>query len=106
MNSISLANKSSQYDLIWVDGAHGYPVVTIDLVNAYRLSRVGGWVLMDDVHTEVDASDETYKSIASYQTLVSFKSAGLISEFFLVPKRLGMKYNLDWKTKYVGAFRR
>ena len=36
MNSLELCNSDKSYDLIWVDGAHGYPNVTIDISNSIR----------------------------------------------------------------------
>ena len=29
-----------KFDLVWVDGAHGYPTVVSDIINAYRLLKV------------------------------------------------------------------
>ena len=43
LNSIRLGEWTDQkFDLIWVDGAHGYPVLPIDLHNACRLINDGG----------------------------------------------------------------
>ncbi len=48
-NSLYLTFETDLYDLIWVDGAHGYPVVTIDIINAIRLISENGIILCDDV---------------------------------------------------------
>ena len=34
MNSVKLIACKKKYDLIWIDGAHGYPVVCIDIINS------------------------------------------------------------------------
>jgi predicted O-methyltransferase YrrM len=36
-NSINLINANKKYDLIWIDGAHGYPVVCADIINSLHL---------------------------------------------------------------------
>ena len=105
-NSITLANAEEKYDLIWVDGAHGYPIVSMDIVNSYRLCRKDGYVLIDDVWEQVDYSDKYYKSIAAHESLSELKIAKLINDFYLIPKRLGGEWNLLWEKKYVGFFRR
>ena len=35
VNSVALANSEEKFDLIWIDGAHGYPVVSMDIINSY-----------------------------------------------------------------------
>ena len=48
LNSVNLSKwNADQFDLIWVDGAHGYPIVAVDLVNSYRMARKGAYVLTD-----------------------------------------------------------
>ena len=41
MNSLELTNSKNSYDMIWIDGAHGYPYVTIDIINSLRLLKRG-----------------------------------------------------------------
>ena len=60
---------TEKFDLIWVDGAHGYPVLPIDLHNACRLINDGGYVAVDDVFLELTKSDEMYRSMAAIETL-------------------------------------
>ena len=103
-NSIALANSEEKFDLIWIDGAHGYPVVSMDIINSYRLCSENGYVLVDDVWRNVDYSDKFYKSIAAHESLMTLKSSKLINDFYLIPKRLGEEFNLPWTKKYVGFF--
>ena len=41
-NSMRLIFSDKKYDLIWIDGTHGYPVVTIDITNSLRLLKPNG----------------------------------------------------------------
>jgi predicted O-methyltransferase YrrM len=86
LNSLWLLNyQSSVYDLIWVDGAHGYPVVAIDIANALRLVAKGGIVVCDDVWVgrPENESDSMYKSSATFCTLTAMKAAGIIEVNFI-----------------------
>ena len=105
MNSIDLINYQKKYDLIWVDGAHGYPVVCIDIINSLRLSNERGLILCDDVymHKNHDKSDQMYKSIATHETLELLKKQNLIN-YDLVYKRIGPEYNCIENEKKFIAF--
>ncbi len=106
MNSIALSQETGGFDLIWIDGAHGYPVVAMDIINAFRLCNDGGFALIDDVWTSTDFSDRYYKSTGALECMLELKNAGLISGFTLVPKRLGASFNLPREKKFVGYIRK
>jgi predicted O-methyltransferase YrrM len=103
MNSVALALLNDDFDLIWVDGAHGYPVVAMDVINSVRLLKPSGFLLIDDVWTERARSDSIYRSIAAYESLKAVRDAKLIHEFALIPKRLGSVFNMPGEKKYVGV---
>ena len=87
-NSVNyLYFETQKYDLIWVDGAHGYPVVSIDILNSLKLLDKNGYLICDDIFQQVDKSDPLYRSIASMETLVSFLNAKVISKVSLIIKR-------------------
>jgi len=89
-NSLALSlDAFGDFDLIWVDGAHGYPVVPIDIANSLRLLAKGGVMLCDDVWVgrDQEESDSVYKSCAAHETLLALQYAGLI-RFDLISKRL------------------
>jgi len=99
LNSVSILNSPREkYDLIWVDGDHGYPTVAIDIVNAIRLLSAGGLVLCDDVTKTATNSrhgaNSMYASIGAFQTLNALANAGVV-KFTLVFKRLTPKANAD-----------
>ena len=78
MNSIKLNSwAKNSFDLIWVDGAHGYPVLPLDLYNACRLIKKNGHVVVDDVFTNLRKTDEMYRSTAAIQTLQLFHETNL-----------------------------
>lgn len=111
INSLLLTNfEALQYDLIWVDGAHGYPVVVADIVNAYRLLKVNGILMVDDVWINTNKNDPLYKSTASHQTLQSLVNAKLINGFSLFFKRIIFTSNINIKffntQKYIGLFKK
>jgi predicted O-methyltransferase YrrM len=87
LNSLALTfQESKKYDLIWVDGDHTYPVVSVDIANALRLLEIGGILVADDIY-EVTQKRRESGNQESHETLVQFKKAGFI-DFNLVLKRL------------------
>ena len=101
-NSLSLTFENKKYDLIWIDGAHGYPVVTIDIINSLRMIDSGGIIVCDDVwkHAPLD-QDSMYNSIATFETLESLKKSNLIT-YSLIFKRLDKENNSNYKLrKYI-----
>ena len=108
MNSLKLINHKKKYDLIWIDGAHGYPVVCIDIINSLNLLNEGGLILCDDVYLNLKYknSDRMYNSLASYETLNELEKQNLIF-LKLIFKRIDPKYNsLKNERKFVAIFRK
>ena len=104
LNSLRLLNHKKKYDLIWIDGAHGYPVVCMDIINSLHILKNNGLIICDDIYINKDQikSDKMYSSIASYETLNELKKENLIN-FKLVYKRLEPEYNcIKNKRKYIG----
>lgn len=97
--SLSLFMDTSSYDLIWIDGAHGYPVVSIDIANSIRMCSPNGLILCDDVYKFNRFNDSDYKSTATYETLLAFQEGGFI-EFTLFLKRINKIHAFN--KKYVG----
>lgn len=105
-NSARLVDwDTGQFDMIWVDGAHGYPIVAFDLINACRLGKDRCIVMVDDVHKSTDANDRMYRSTASFEVMEALTKAKVITAFSLFRKRMSPKYNIRNLTeKYVGLF--
>jgi predicted O-methyltransferase YrrM len=90
MNSLNLFNSNDKYDLIWIDGAHGFPFIAVDLSNALRMVNSDGFILCDDVYTSTSENSMITDSMATFITLQKFQEA-LNLNVTLVPKRLNKK---------------
>ena len=87
-NSLELLKDNKMYDLIWIDGAHGYPIITIDIVNSLRITNPKGIILCDDIYLAgLKKMDKMYNSLGGYQTLEELKKSNLIN-YTLFYKRL------------------
>lgn len=107
-NSINLINFKKKYDLIWIDGAHGYPIVCADIINSLNLINTNGVIMCDDLFLNLsfEEPDRMYSSIASFQTLNLLKKENLIN-LELIFKRLTVNENcLERKRKFVAIFKK
>ena len=95
---LTLNDYVKKQDLIWVDGAHGYPIVCSDITNCIRLLNKGGILMCDDISKLTKRNDPIYSSVAGFKSLESFNKANILkTNYFL--KRLGKHYNL--KSRYI-----
>ena len=98
-NSINLIKEEQPFDLIWIDGAHGAPIVIFDIINALRLCNPKGLIFCDDVYVKpLQKQDDNYYSNASFETLKVLESEKLI-HYDLFLKRIENKYNYYPKDK-------
>ena len=98
-NSLCLIDEDENYDIIWIDGAHGYPILPIDISNSIRLISKGGYIFCDDIYTSNRIkSDNMYKSNAGFETIKVLKKAKII-EFKLFFKRINYVDNSAPKNK-------
>ena len=105
-NSINLLNSEKKYDLIWIDGAHGYPVVCIDIINSLKRINTNGIIMCDDVFINNIKSDRIYKSTAAFETLSELAMEKII-DYKLIYKRLDCINNCDISNrKFVGIFKK
>ncbi len=104
-NSINLIKSKKKFDIIWIDGAHGYPTVCIDIINSFNMLNKNGIALCDDVFlTKPLNEDQTYRSIGAFQTLKTLQNEKLIS-LNLFYKRLDALNNCDpSKRKFIALF--
>ena len=106
MNSLDLCNVNEKFDLIWVDGAHGYPIIACDIANSIRLLNPEGILLVDDIWISIRRSDAHYRSVGGYETINAHVEAGAIKFVRLFNKRLGGTYNYPGAKKYVAFIRK
>ena len=102
-NSLKLIFNNDKFDLIWIDGAHGYPVVCMDIVNSLKLLNSNGVIMCDDVFINKIKSDRIYQSTATFETLQELKNENII-DYKLIYKRLNKENNFSEKNrKYVAV---
>lgn len=101
--SLALINETETYDLIWIDGAHGYPIVAIDIANSIRICNPNGFILCDDVYKVTRTNDPEYKSTGAHETLSEFQQSGFI-DFQLFLKRVNKVYNFN--KKYISIIKK
>ena len=56
-----LVNNKKKYDLIFVDGAHGYLDVIVDLFYSYQSLNINGILLMDDYDWKEKSKDRSVR---------------------------------------------
>lgn len=102
--ALTLSRDQEGYDVIWVDGDHTYPVVAIDIANAVRMLKPGGFLMCDDILVNKTALSSPYVSLGAHEALVSLSDAGLIHQPTYVRKRLGRWH--QHPRRYVAISRR
>lgn len=103
MNSIGLTRfENETYDLVWIDGDHGYPMVSFDFINSVRISKRGGIILIDDIWKKIKVEETVYRSIGGYASLKAAEKAKIVSDVELFYKRLAHNYNTQYNQKHIG----
>lgn len=104
LNSLELSLKKElpKQDLIWVDGAHGYPIVASDITNAIGLMHEDSILMCDDIFKRTNKYDSLYVSAAGFETLSAFRDAKILENYFF-SKRIGKKFNDN--NKYISFSR-
>jgi predicted O-methyltransferase YrrM len=103
INSLKLIFFKEKFDLIWIDGAHGYPIVVSDIINSIKLLNTNGIILCDDIFLDnIHIQDNIYTSIATYETLKNLENANIIN-YKLIYKRLDINSNSNSNLrKFIG----
>tara|TARA_Y100001935_G_C17262382_1_gene487159 strand:- start:454 stop:1248 length:795 start_codon:yes stop_codon:yes gene_type:complete len=105
-NSATLVKqRNKNFDLIWVDGAHGYPMISIDIINSLACLARDGFMFIDDVWTKRSKSDSNYRSIGAYETLCALQDAELV-DMNLIPKRIDFPHGKGSKKKYIALIKK
>jgi len=107
LNSVKLKQLDSKFDLIWIDGAHCYPEVAIDIMNSLNIINVNGMVICDDVYKKkFPLDEEMYISLATFQTLEILKKNNII-DYSLIHKRINVQYNsFPFDQKYIAIVKK
>jgi predicted O-methyltransferase YrrM len=106
-NSIQLLNHFEKFDLIWIDGAHGHPVVSVDILNSLRLLNEDGIIACDDILVDkLRKQDSVYHSNAAHELIEALKLSGIIDVTYIY-KRTLKKFNVNLKLrKYIAIFKK
>lgn len=100
LNSINIEKyfHKKKFDLIWVDGDHLNPQVTIDIVNSLALLTNKGIICTDDVIMNTKFKKSKYISNESFLTLKHFENNKILKNYYLI-KRI-IKSNF-FEKKYI-----
>ena len=101
MSSLELENnfKNESFDLIWIDGDHLNPQVTIDIFQCLKLIKKNGMICVDDVIKDDEILKENvnkeYLSSESFKTLEYFNNLEYLKTSYFL-KRVTRR-NIDGK---------
>jgi predicted O-methyltransferase YrrM len=98
-DSTLLTFNTSQYDLIWVDGDHTFPVVAFDIINAIRMISSNGWILVDDIRVTNTSKKSVMGYDEGYVSIKHLEELGVV-EVTLIPK------HLNRSEKFIAVLRR
>ena len=97
-NSINLIKKKINFDLVWVDGAHSDPIVSIDIYNAIKSLKKDGLILCDDVKQTNNNATWSIINLLKQQKIIDFD---------LIYKSLDATYNANpQKRSYIAILKK
>jgi len=76
--------KDIKFDIIWIDGDHFNPQVTLDIFSAYNLINPNGFLICDDIIKNNYKTD--YVNNDSFKTLNFFEKKGLLSNNYILKR--------------------
>jgi predicted O-methyltransferase YrrM len=88
LNSLNIKKyfKEKKFDLIWVDGDHLNPQVTIDIINSLDLLDNDGVICTDDVIMDSNFLGSKYVSNEAFFTLKHLENNGLIKNYYIIKR--------------------
>tara|TARA_B100000315_G_scaffold259513_1_gene315869 strand:+ start:2574 stop:3404 length:831 start_codon:yes stop_codon:yes gene_type:complete len=78
----TLSDSLPQFDLIYVDGGHDYPVVAWDAMFSYNQTRSDGFIIFDDYNRGNSISDSGYNDV---NHLIEFLSKIIKEDVIYLP---------------------
>ena len=106
LNSLNIKKyfNEKKFDLIWVDGDHLNPQVTIDIINSLDLLNNDGIICTDDVIMDSKFTKIKYVSNEGFFTLKHLEDNGLIKNYYLI-KRIIIHNTINKKYVSVSTFK-
>mgnify|MGYP001193318554 CR=1 FL=1 len=86
LDSFNILNhfKDIEFDLVWIDGDHLNPQVTIDIFSTYNLLNKDGFMMCDDIIK--DNYHSNYVDNQSFKTLSFFQEKKLLSNNYILKR--------------------
>ena len=78
--------KENYFDLIFVDGDHNNPQVTIDLFQSYNLCKKGGCIIVDDVMMHSNFQKKHFPEQKIYLFLEKLVKKGLLDTSYFIKR--------------------
>lgn len=92
LNSLALGRlDEAEFDLVWVDGDHTFPIVACDIANAVRLLKPNGTLVCDDVYLADGGINGGWGSQETHRALQAFTEAKIISTQYVLKSVLPNK---------------
>lgn len=106
LNSLNIKKyfNKKKFDLIWVDGDHLNPQVTIDIINSLDLLNNDGIICTDDVIMNNKFKKTDYVSSDGFFALKHLEDNGVIKNYYLI-KRIKLKNAIYKKYVSVSTFK-
>ena len=92
-----------EFDLIWIDGDHLNPQVTIDIVNSLDLLNNDGIICTDDVIMDTKFEKNKYTSNEGFLTLKHFGDNKILKNEYLI-KRIQKDNSITKKYVSISTF--
>ena len=93
LDSIDIINhfKNVEFDIVWIDGDHLNPQVSIDIFSTYNLLNKDGFIICDDIIK--DNYQTNYVNNQSFKTLSFFDEKKLLSNNYILKRVSKDNYN-------------
>ena len=105
LNSLNIKKyfNKKKFDLIWIDGDHKNPQVTLDIINSLDIMNKDGILCVDDIIKDKNFKGDKYVSNHGFLTLEYLENNNLIKNNYLL-KRVGIKNSILKKYISISVF--
>jgi predicted O-methyltransferase YrrM len=106
LNSIYIKKYfcKKKFDLVWIDGDHLNPQVTIDIINSLDLLNKNGIICTDDVIVNIKFKKDKYVSNEGFFTLKHLEDNEILKNYYLI-KRISKSNAINKKYISISVFK-